>query len=63
MVITTGGTGIAPRDSTYEVASRIIERPMDGFGELFRMVRLPGPNTQQDPSSSPLTKVEGSWGT
>jgi molybdenum cofactor biosynthesis protein B len=35
-VILTGGTGIAPRDVTYEVVSAVIEKRLDGFGELFR---------------------------
>ena len=34
----TGGTGIAPRDTTYDVLSRRIEKVMPGFGELFRML-------------------------
>lgn len=37
-VITTGGTGLTARDSTYEVVSALIERPIPGFGELFRML-------------------------
>ncbi|WP_273846276.1 MogA/MoaB family molybdenum cofactor biosynthesis protein [Rubrobacter calidifluminis] len=37
-VITTGGTGISARDTTYEVASRMIEKKLDGFGEIFRML-------------------------
>lgn len=35
-VVTTGGTGISARDTTYEVASRLIDKKLDGFGELFR---------------------------
>jgi molybdenum cofactor biosynthesis protein B len=35
-VIVNGGTGIAPRDSTYEVVSRFMEKKLDGFGEIFR---------------------------
>ena len=35
-VITTGGTGISRRDGTYEVVSQLIEKRIDGFGELFR---------------------------
>ncbi|MDR5682759.1 MAG: MogA/MoaB family molybdenum cofactor biosynthesis protein [Armatimonadota bacterium] len=38
VILTTGGTGISPRDNTYEVVSRMIERRLDGFGELFRML-------------------------
>lgn len=37
-VVTTGGTGISARDSTYEVASRLIDKKLDGFGEIFRML-------------------------
>jgi molybdenum cofactor biosynthesis protein B len=38
VILTTGGTGISPRDTTYEVVSRLIDRRLDGFGELFRML-------------------------
>ena len=37
-VITTGGTGISARDTTYEVVDRMVEKKLDGFGELFRML-------------------------
>lgn len=35
-VVTTGGTGVAPRDRTYEALSELLDRRLDGFGELFR---------------------------
>jgi molybdenum cofactor biosynthesis protein B len=35
-VIVNGGTGIAPRDGTYEVLSSLLEKKLDGFGEIFR---------------------------
>src|SRR3712207_1787346 len=38
VIVTTGGTGITSRDSTYEVVSNLIEKRLDGFGELFRML-------------------------
>ncbi len=38
VVLTTGGTGVAPRDCTFEVASRRFDKTLDGFGELFRML-------------------------
>lgn len=38
VVITTGGTGIGSRDRTPEVANRLIQKPLPGFGELFRML-------------------------
>src|SRR5947207_11317292 len=38
VVITTGGTGITSRDSTYEVVVNLLEKRLDGFGELFRVL-------------------------
>jgi molybdopterin adenylyltransferase len=38
VIIATGGTGITARDSTYEAISRLFEKRLDGFGELFRML-------------------------
>jgi molybdopterin adenylyltransferase len=38
VVITTGGTGITTRDSTYEAVASMFEKRLDGFGELFRML-------------------------
>jgi molybdenum cofactor biosynthesis protein B len=38
VIITTGGTGITSRDSTYEVVSGLLDKRLDGFGELFRML-------------------------
>jgi molybdenum cofactor biosynthesis protein B len=37
-VIFNGGTGIAPRDTTYDVLARRLEKVLPGFGELFRML-------------------------
>ena len=37
-VITTGGTGITSRDTTYEAVAALLEKRLDGFGELFRML-------------------------
>jgi molybdenum cofactor biosynthesis protein B len=36
--ITTGGTGITARDSTYEALAALLDKRLDGFGELFRML-------------------------
>jgi molybdenum cofactor biosynthesis protein B len=38
VIVTTGGTGVAPRDRTYEAIAGSLERRLDGFGELFRML-------------------------
>lgn len=37
-IVTTGGTGISGRDTTYEVVERMLEKKLDGFGEIFRML-------------------------
>jgi molybdenum cofactor biosynthesis protein B len=37
-IITTGGTGISSRDNTYETVTAILQKRLDGFGELFRML-------------------------
>ncbi|RIK37527.1 MAG: molybdenum cofactor biosynthesis protein [Chloroflexi bacterium] len=38
LIIFNGGTGISRRDRTYDVISRALEKPLPGFGELFRML-------------------------
>ncbi len=35
-VILNGGTGIAPRDTTYDTLNKLLEKRLDGFGEIFR---------------------------
>jgi molybdopterin adenylyltransferase len=35
-IVVNGGTGIAARDRTYEAVAGVIEKRLDGFGELFR---------------------------
>jgi molybdenum cofactor biosynthesis protein B len=37
-IITTGGTGISSRDNTFEAVDSLLEKRLDGFGELFRML-------------------------
>lgn len=38
VVVTTGGTGLSPRDVTIESVLPLVERELPGFGELFRML-------------------------
>jgi molybdenum cofactor biosynthesis protein B len=38
VVITTGGTGITGRDVTPEAFDRVLDKRIEGFGELFRML-------------------------
>ncbi len=37
-VISTGGTGVTGRDVTPEALSRVLDKTIEGFGELFRML-------------------------
>jgi molybdenum cofactor biosynthesis protein B len=37
-VIVNGGTGIAPRDTTYDALEALLEKTLPGFGELFRQL-------------------------
>lgn len=36
VVILNGGTGIAPRDTTYDAIEKLLEKVLPGFGEVFR---------------------------
>ncbi len=38
IVLFNGGTGISPRDTTYDVVSRHLEKTLPGFGEIFRQI-------------------------
>jgi len=39
-ILSTGGTGIAGRDSTPEAVMPLLDKPIEGFGELFRAVSM-----------------------
>lgn len=56
-VIVNGGTGISGRDRTYEAVSGLLEKRLDGFGELFRMLSF-----QEIGSAAMLSRaVAGTW--
>lgn len=38
VIITTGGTGITSRDSTFEAVDGLLDKRLTGFGEIFRML-------------------------
>lgn len=38
VILTNGGTGIAPRDTTFEALQGLLEKEIPGFGEMFRML-------------------------
>ncbi len=40
VIISTGGTGITERDSTPEAVAPLLEKPIEGFGELFRKISM-----------------------
>jgi molybdenum cofactor biosynthesis protein B len=57
-VVVNGGTGIAARDRTYEAVTGVLEKRLDGFGELFRML-----SWAEIGSAAMLSRaVAGVWG-
>jgi len=49
VVLSTGGTGLTGRDSTPEAIIPLLDKPIEGFGELFRAISFDeiGPSTVQ----------------
>ena len=52
VIITTGGTGLAPRDVTIEAVQQMLQKEIPGFGELFRTISY-----QKIGSSAMLTRA------
>ena len=38
VIVLNGGTGIAPRDTTYEAIAALLSKTLPGFGEIFRLL-------------------------
>lgn len=38
LILFNGGTGIAPRDTTFDALDKLLQKRLPGFGELFRML-------------------------
>jgi len=53
-ILTTGGTGIARRDGTIDVARKLLTIEIEGFGELFRMLSF-----QQVQAAAMLSRAVG----
>jgi molybdenum cofactor biosynthesis protein B len=57
-IVVNGGTGIAARDRTYEAVAGLLDKRIDGFGELFRML-----SWHEIGSAAMLSRaVAGAWG-
>lgn len=58
VILTTGGTGITHRDITPEVVLALADKPIPGFGELFRTVSLDsvGTSTIQSRATAALIR-------
>jgi molybdenum cofactor biosynthesis protein B len=56
-VLLSGGTGIAPRDGTHEAVSALLEKRLDGFGEIFRALSF----REIGPAAMLSRAVAGTW--
>ena len=58
VILSTGGTGISPRDTTPEAFSAVWEKEIPGFGELFRILSYEsiGPATIQSRACAGIAK-------
>jgi molybdenum cofactor biosynthesis protein B len=54
VLVVTGGTGFSPRDVTLDALGPLLERPVEGFGELVRMLSF-----QQVGAAAMLSRAAG----
>ncbi len=61
VIISTGGTGVTGRDVTPEALSDVIEKRIDGFGELFRWISFQKIGTSTVQSRADAGVVNGTY--
>ena len=61
VVIANGGTGVTGRDVTPEAFERVLEKRIDGFGELFRMLSYQKIGTSTIPSRALAGVANGTY--
>ncbi len=58
VILLNGGTGIAPRDTTYDAIATLLDKSLPGFGELFRMLSYEEVQSRAMASRA----IAGTWG-
>lgn len=61
VIISTGGTGVTGRDVTPEALSDVVEKRVDGFGELFRWISFQKIGTSTVQSRADAGVVHGTY--
>ena len=61
VILTTGGTGFTRRDVTPEAVEPLLDKPMPGFGELFRMISFQEVGTSSLQSRAFAGLAKGTW--
>ena len=61
VILTTGGTGVTGRDVTPEAVDAVAEKPIPGFGELFRMLSYQGIGTSTIQSRATAGVANGTY--
>ncbi len=61
VIITTGGTGLTGRDVTPEAAESLYDKPINGFGEMFRLISFNKIGTSALQSRSTAGVINGKY--